>query len=287
MFVADQWKDYELIDAGDGEKLERWDRQILRRPDPQAIWPMLFQKKWDNIDAYYHRSKNGGGSWEYLKKVPDKWIIKYKDLSFYIKTMGFKHTGVFPEQAVNWDWVVNKIQSSPKQLNILNLFAYTGAATVAAAFAGAAVCHVDSAKGMVEIAKENLRLSGLSERPVRFIVDDVIKFVQREGRRGRAYDGVIMDPPVYGHGPSGEVWSIEKDLYKLINLCIKILSPNPKFFIINCYTGGISPVALNNILAMSIQKNYKGSIISDEIGLPISQSNLILPCGITGRWESQ
>lgn len=286
MFIADNWADYELIDTGEGEKLERWGTVLLRRPDPQAMWPVTAAKEeWENVSAHYHRSKNGGGSWEVKKKLSDKWKINYKELSFWIKPMGFKHTGIFPEQSANWDFMIDKIKAGNKKVNILNLFAYTGGATTACAYAGADVCHVDSAKGMVELAKENLRASKLEGKTVRFIVDDVVKFVNREIRRGNKYDGIIMDPPVYGHGPNGEVWSIEKDLFGLIQSCIKILCPNPLFFIINCYTGGVSPLALQNLMHMSIGKSFNGKISCDEIGLPIKASGLVLPCGITGRWE--
>lgn len=285
MIIADKWIDYELLDTGSGEKLEKWGKYILRRPDPQAMWPRTNQN-WNKVDAHYHRSKNGGGNWEFKNNLSQTWEIRYKDLKFNIKPMGFKHTGIFPEQAANWDWMQDKIKASDKQLEVLNLFAYTGGATVACAGAGAKVCHVDAAKGMVLMAKDNLKISGLSDKPVRFIVDDVVKFVEREIRRGNKYDGIIMDPPVYGHGPNGEVWSIEKDLYDLIEKCIKVLSEKPTFIVINCYTGGISPLSLQNLMHMSIGKVFKGNITCEEIGLPIKSSGLVLPCGITGRWES-
>ena len=285
MLVADKWKDYELIDTGDGEKLERWEKYILRRPDPQAIWPISQKDIWSKADANYYRSQTGGGSWEYAKKFPSKWTISYKEMSFYIEPTGFKHTGLFPEQAVNWDWMIEKIKTASRPIRVLNLFAYTGGATVAAAYAGAEVCHVDAAKGMVTRAKENLELSGLKERPVRFITDDVIKFVQREKRRERYYEAIIMDPPSYGRGPNGEVWKIEDELYKLIEMCAEILSPNPLFFLVNSYTTGLSPTVLTNILTMSIGKRFGGDVNSYEIGLPISATGLILPCGASGRWE--
>ena len=285
MLVADKWKDYELIDTGDGEKLERWGKYILRRPDPQAIWPISQKDIWSKADANYYRSQTGGGSWEYAKKFPSKWTISYKEMSFYIEPTGFKHTGLFPEQAVNWDWMIEKIKTASRPIRVLNLFAYTGGATVAAAYAGAEVCHVDAAKGMVTRAKENLELSGLKERPVRFITDDVIKFVQREKRRERYYEAIIMDPPSYGRGPNGEVWKIEDELYKLIEMCAEILSPNPLFFLVNSYTTGLSPTVLTNILTMSIGKRFGGDVNSYEIGLPISATGLILPCGASGRWE--
>ena len=285
MLIADKWKDYELIDCGNGEKLERWGEYILRRPDPQAMWPVSSPELWKKAEANYHRSKSGGGNWEYIKKMPEQWKVSYEELSFSIKTMGFKHTGLFPEQAANWEWIIEKVKDSSVQPNILNLFAYTGGATSAAAYAGAKVCHVDAAKGMISYAKSNLEASGLGDKPVRFIVDDVVKFVQREKRRGIKYDGIMMDPPVYGHGPNGETWNIEKDLYNLIVNCLDIISDKPLFFIVNCYTVGISPLALENLLTMTIGKKIKGQVSSQEIGLPVTTSGLVLPCGITGRWE--
>lgn len=286
MLIANDWKDYELIDTGAGEKLERWGRYILRRPDPQAIWPLIDEKGlWKKADAHYHRSTSGGGNWEYKSDISKMWTIKYGDISFYIEPTGFKHTGLFPEQAVNWKWMIDKIKSAARPARVLNLFAYTGGATVAAAYAGAEVCHVDAAKGMVARAKENLTLSGLQDKPVRFIVDDVIKFVQREKRRGRQYEGIIMDPPSYGRGPNGEMWKIEDELYNLIELCMDVLSPEPLFFLINSYTTGLSPTVLKNMLSLSMGKKFGGKISSDEIGLPASSSGLILPCGASGRWE--
>ena len=289
MFLAEDWKDYELIDTGNGEKLERWGKYILRRPDPQVIWPMASDDKtWSIAHARYHRSNMGGGSWEYFEKLPEEWKISYGELTFHVKPMGFKHTGLFPEQAVNWKWMMEKIRSRKSPVKALNLFAYTGGASVAAAYAGAEeVCHVDAAKGMVTWAKENIRLSGLENRRVRFIVDDVVKFVQREVRRGRRYDAVIMDPPSYGRGPNGEVWKIENELYGLIELCMEVLSPNPLFFLINSYTTGLAPTVLNNLLALSMKRRYGGIITSDEVGLPITRSGLVLPCGASGRWEAR
>lgn len=287
MQLADGWKDYELIDAGEGEKLERWGKYILRRPDPQAIWPLTGDKaEWDRADAHYHRSKSGGGSWEFKRKLPEKWTIGYEGLSFYIEPTGFKHTGLFPEQAVNWDWMMNKIKASGRRISVLNLFAYTGGATVASANAGAEVCHVDAAKGMVARAKENIALSGLADKPVRFITDDVKKFVQREIRRGKKYDAIIMDPPSYGRGPSGELWKIEDELYGLIELCIQILTQKPLFFIINSYTTGLSPTVIGNMLTLSVKRRFGGKTFSDEIGLKSGKNGLILPCGATGRWYS-
>lgn len=288
MLIAENWKDYELIDTGGGEKLERWGSFVLRRPDPQVIWPLpQNMKKWEKADAHYHRSNSGGGNWEYKTKLPGKWTIKYGNLSFYIEPTGFKHTGLFPEQAVNWDWMMDKIKRSGRQIKVLNLFAYTGGATVAAASAGAEVCHVDAAKGMVVRAKENIALSGLSDRTVRFITDDVVKFVQREQRRERYYDGIIMDPPSYGRGPKGELWKIEEELYGLVELCMGILTPNPLFFLINSYTTGLSPTVLNNILSMTVKRKFGGKVSADEIGLLASSSGLVLPCGASGRWEEQ
>jgi len=289
MFLADDWQDYELIDTGNGEKLERWGKYILRRPDPQVIWPVIDKnKQWNEAHARYHRSKSGGGSWEYFTKLPEKWEISYHDLKFYVKPMGFKHTGLFPEQAVNWQWMIKKIRGHKKPVRVLNLFAYTGGASVAAAYAGAEeVCHVDAAKGMVTWARENLQLSGLENRRVRFIVDDVIKFVQREIRRGHQYEAIIMDPPSYGRGPNGELWKIEDELYNLIELCLQVLSPKPLFFLINSYTTGLAPTVLRNILTLAMKEKYGGIITADEVGLPVSRSGLILPCGATGRWEAE
>ncbi|HEX9061168.1 MAG TPA: class I SAM-dependent methyltransferase [Clostridia bacterium] len=286
MLFADDWKDYELIDTGDGEKLERWGKIVLRRPDPQIIWPVSNKDIWKNADAHYIRSSSGGGKWEFSRKLPERWTVSYDKLSFYIEPTGFKHTGLFPEQAVNWKWMIEKIQGSASPVSVLNLFAYTGAATVASAFAGAEVCHVDAAKGMVIRAKENLALSGLSEKPVRFITDDVIKFVQREKRRGKKYDAVIMDPPSYGRGPKGEVWQIEEAIYGFVEECCGILSDKPLFFLINSYTTGFSPTVLKNILAITIGKRYGGNISCGEVGIPVTKSGLVLPCGIFGRWES-
>lgn len=288
MLLADEWKDYELIDTGNGEKLERWGTYILRRPDPQIIWPITGNNKlWDKADAHYHRSSSGGGKWEFKRKLPERWQISYKGLSFHIEPTGFKHTGLFPEQAVNWNWMMDKIRSAKRPIKVLNLFAYTGGATVAAASAGASVCHVDAAKGMVQWAKENINLSGLSDKPVRFITDDVIKFVQREKRRGNLYDAVIMDPPSYGRGPKGEIWKIEDEIYPLVELCMDVLSEKPLFFLINSYTTGFSPIVVENILKMTIGKNHNGIISSGEVGIPVTSTGLILPCGIYGRWEAK
>ena len=287
MRVAKDWKDYEILDMANGEKLERWGNYILERPDPQIVWQdKTFKDKWKKVDAIYHRSKKGGGYWENINDIKASWQVKYKDLTFNIKQMGFKHTGLFPEQAVNWDYMINKIKNSNRKIKVLNLFAYTGGATVACAYAGADVVHVDSSRGMVLWAKENIESSNLTDRYVRFIVDDVIKFVKREIRRGNKYDAIIMDPPSFGRGTNGEVWNIEESLYPLIKLCMEVLSDNPLFFLINSYTTGMSPKVLENILYMTLDKKYKGKISSGEVGLPMKDSNLILPCGIYGLWES-
>ncbi len=285
MNLANKWKDYEILDMADGEKLERWGDIVLIRPDPQIIWKdKSFPNKWKNVNARYNRSKSGGGSWENTKNLPKVWQIKYNNLVFNIKPMGFKHTGLFPEQAVNWDWMIDKIQKEKREIKVLNLFAYTGGATVACLSAGASVCHVDSSKGMTAWAKENVISSGLEKASVRYIVDDVFKFVNREIRRGNKYDAVIMDPPSYGRGTNGEVWKFEENVDELISLCKKVLSDNPLFFLVNSYTTGISSTVLENILKMKLmEKNGKYS--SGEIGLPMSNSNLILPCGIFAKWE--
>lgn len=287
MEIARDWKDYEILDMANGEKLERWKNIILIRPDPQIIWKQKsFENKWKEAYARYNRSNTGGGAWEYKKKIPESWQVKYKDLIFNIKPMGFKHTGLFPEQAVNWDWMINKIKLANREIKVLNLFAYTGGATVACSYAGAQVVHVDSSKGMVSWAKENIISSGLGERPVRFIIDDVTKFVQREIRRENKYDAIIMDPPSYGRGKNGEVWQFENNISDLVKLCKQVLSDNPLFFLINSYTTGISSKVLENILYININRK-DGKYSSGEIGLPMKDSNLILPCGIYGRWESK
>lgn len=275
---------YEILDMYNGNKIERWNDIVLVRPDPQVIWESNKQKDYYNkVNAIYNRSNTGGGYWEYKKKTPERWEMKYKNLTFNIKLMGFKHTGLFPEQSYNWDYIIEKIKKSKRHIKVLNLFAYTGGATVAAAYAGADVVHVDSSRGMVEWAKENIKSSNLQDKYVRFIVDDVRKFVKREIRRGNKYDAIIMDPPSYGRGSNKEVWNIEKDLFDLVNLCNDILSDDPLFFIINSYTTGLSPKVLENILNLSINKT--GIISSDELGIKQKDSNLVLPCGIYGRWE--
>ncbi|RDY26167.1 SAM-dependent methyltransferase [Romboutsia weinsteinii] len=289
LLLADKWQDYELIDMGNGEKLEKWGDYVLRRPDPQIMWPMASEwSLWKNPHGHYHRSARGGGQWEHKKKYPEKWVISYKDLKFNISPTGFKHTGLFPEQAANWDWSMDLIKNAKRPIKVLNLFAYTGGATVACAAAGAEVCHVDASKGMVAWAKENVQTSGLGDRKVRFIVDDVVKFVEREVRRGNKYDAIIMDPPSYGRGPKGEVWQIEEKLYGLVDLCTKVLSDEPLFFLINSYTTGLSPIILEHILDATVAKKAKGGkIYGGEIGLPASRDGKVLPCGIFGRWESK
>ncbi len=287
MFADREWKDYELIDTGNGEKLERWGSVVLRRPDPQVIWPLLKETpQWRNADAHYHRSAAGGGQWEIQGKLPDRWTINYKNLSFYIKPTSFKHTGLFPEQAINWNWIMDNIQTAGRPIKVLNLFAYTGGATTAAAAAGAEVCHVDAAKGMVQWAKENIQLSGLGERKVRFITDDVFKFVQKEQRRGSLYDAIIMDPPAYGRGPNGEMWKLENDLFPFLKICMSILSDKPLFVIVNSYTTGLSPTVLKNLMTLTLKAQFGGTITSGEIGIPVTSSGLVLPAGILGRWEA-
>lgn len=288
MIYTKDWKDYQLIDSGDGEKLEKWGNIILRRPDPQAIWPQdQRNKEWKNPHAHYHRSNKGGGSWEFKKQLPEYWNISYKDLTFKIQPTNFKHTGLFPEQAVNWDFMINKIQNANRPIRVLNLFAYTGGATMACAYGGAEeVVHVDASKGMVNWAKENMELSHLTNKKIRFIVDDVLKFVEREKRRGRTYHGIVMDPPSYGRGPNGEVWKIEEQIVNLIKACMEILDDEPLFFLINSYTTGFSSVVLENIMKRTLMERYpNGKLSCGEIGLPQQHSDLCLPCGIYGRWE--
>lgn len=288
MLLADRWKDYELIDASRGEKLERWGNVYLLRPDPQIVWDNgdLLEKYHSDIYAVYYRSNKGGGHWDNLKNTPSSWKIKYDDLTFNIKQMGFKHTGLFPEQAVNWDFMREKIKKSGRKIKVLNLFAYTGGATVACLSAGASVTHVDSSRGMVDWCKENVKSSGLENAEVRYIVDDVVKFVQREIRRGNYYDAIIMDPPSYGRGANGEVWDIEKNLNYLVKICSEVLSDEPLFFLINSYTTGLSSMVLSNILNLNVNNKFTGRVSCGEVGLPIKNSELVLPCGIYGRWES-
>ena len=285
MWIADNWKDYEVIDTSGGEKLERWGNYLLVRPDPQVIWTSEQKNRgWRRPNAHYHRSKKGGGEWEFID-LPKQWSSHYRDLTFQLKPFSFKHTGLFPEQAVNWDWFSNKIKNAGRPVKVLNLFAYTGGATLAAAAAGAAVTHVDASKGMVTWAKENARSSGLEEAPIRWIVDDCMKFVEREIRRGSHYDGIIMDPPSYGRGPKGEIWKIEDAVYPLVKECAKLLSDEPLFFLINSYTTGLAPAVLSYMLGMTVQKKFGGSVAAEEIGLPVKETGLVLPCGASGRWE--
>ena len=288
MLVTKEWKDYEIIDASRGQKYERWGNIYLLRPDPQVIWDNgdLFEKYHDKLNAVYYRSNKGGGHWENIKNTPASWNINYKNLTFNIKQMGFKHTGLFPEQAINWDFMINKIKNSGRKIKVLNLFAYTGGATVACLSAGANVTHVDASRGMVDWCKENVKSSGYENAEIRYLVDDVVKFVQREIRRGNKYDAIIMDPPSYGRGANGEVWDIEKNLNYLIEICCEILSDDPLFFLINSYTTGLSSTVLSNLLTMTVDKVCKGKITCGEVGLPIKENDLILPCGIYGRWES-
>ncbi|MBQ3601046.1 MAG: class I SAM-dependent methyltransferase [Lachnospiraceae bacterium] len=292
MWIADGWKDYEVVDCSEGEKLERWGNYTLVRPDPQVIWNTPKKNSgWKNRNAHYHRSKKGGGEW-HLFDLPKQWKIQYKDLTFNLQPFSFKHTGLFPEQAVNWDWfrelITNRKKQNPeKNIKVLNLFAYTGGATVSAARAGAAVTHVDASKGMVTWAKENAISSGLKDAPIRWIVDDCVKFVEREIRRGNKYDGIIMDPPSYGRGPKGEIWKIEENIFSFIELCTKVLSDEPLFYLVNSYTTGLQPAVLSYMMGVTIQKKFGGKVMADEIGLPVSESNLILPCGASGRWEKR
>ena len=287
MYLADGWKEYEIIDTGGGEKLERWGGYTLRRPDPQAIWPCENEGLWKRADAHYLRSEKGGGHWQFAQKLPDSWQIAYRDLRFIVRPTGFKHTGLFPEQAVNWDWMRALIEGAGRETRVLNLFGYTGGATCACLKSGAQVCHVDAAKGMVAWAKENARLCGLENAPVRWIVDDAIKFVQRELRRGNRYDGILMDPPSYGRGPDGSVWKLEEQVYPLVENCAKLLSDTPLFFLINAYTTGLAPTVLENMLKKTAVKAYGGRAEAQEVGLPVKCGRLILPCGASGRWQTK
>lgn len=292
MWIADGWKDYEVIDTSGGEKLERWGNYILVRPDPQVLWDTpKINDGWKKRNAHYHRSSKGGGEWEFFD-LPKQWQINYKDLTFNLQPFSFKHTGIFPEQAANWEWF-SEIISKQKSLNpereikVLNLFAYTGGATIAAAKAGASVTHVDASKGMVTWAKENSALSGLSEAPIRYIVDDCAKFVEREIRRGSFYDAIIMDPPSYGRGPKGEIWKIEDNIHPFVKLCSQALTKDPLFFLINSYTTGLQPAVLAYLLGIEIQSKFNGTVLADEVGLPVSSNKLVLPCGASGRWSSR
>lgn len=283
MWIADGWKDYELLDTSDGQRLEKWKKYTLVRPDPQVIWSGEKRHPlWKKADGIYSR-EGGGGKWVKLD-VPESWNISYKELTFKIKPMGFKHTGLFPEQAVNWDWFSSLIKNAGRPIKVLNLFAYTGGATIAAAKAGAAVCHVDASRGMVQTAKENAALSGLSEAPIRYIVDDCAKFVEREARRGNKYDGIIMDPPSYGRGPSGEVWKLEDNIGKFVSSAAALLSDDPLFFLVNSYTTGLSASTMGYILGLEIAAKRGGKVVSDEIGLPVTRTGIALPCGASSRW---
>lgn len=290
MWIADNWKDYKILDTSGGEKLEQWGNYLLVRPDPQVIWNTpRSHKGWKQKNGHYHRSKKGGGEWESFN-LPQQWSIQYKpdtpeSLTFQLKPFSFKHTGLFPEQAANWDWFSAKIRSAGRPVKVLNLFAYTGGATLAAAKAGASVTHVDASKGMVGWAKENARSSGLEAAPIRWIVDDCVKFAEREIRRQNRYDAIIMDPPSYGRGPKGEIWKIEDAIFPLIQLCSQLLSSKPLFFLVNSYTTGLAPAVLTYMLATAL-KQFRGTVDSQEIGLPVTSSGLILPCGASGRWET-
>ena len=285
MWTADKWKDYEVLDTSCGEKLERWGKYLLIRPDPQVIWntPKI-NSGWQKKNGHYHRSSQGGGEWEFFR-LPDEWSIHYQELTFRLKPFSFKHTGLFPEQAANWDWFSPLIRASKRPVKVLNLFAYTGGATLAAAKAGASVTHVDASKGMVTWAKENAIASGLGDAPIRWLVDDCVKFVEREIRRGNTYDGIIMDPPSYGRGPKGEIWKIEENIFSFIELTSKILSEHALFYLINSYTTGLQPAVLSYMINTAIVPSFGGHVTADEIGLPVKENGLVLPCGASGRWQ--
>ncbi len=286
IWAANNWKDYEVIDCSNGEKLERWGDYLLIRPDPQVIWDTPRRHPgWKHPNGHYHRSARGGGQWEFFD-LPQQWSIGYRDLTFHLKPFSFKHTGLFPEQAANWDWFGDKIRSAGRPVKVLNLFAYTGGATLAAAKAGASVTHIDASKGMVTWARENAKASGLENAPIRWIVDDCVKFVEREIRRGSRYDAIIMDPPSYGRGPKGEIWKIEDAIHPLIRLCAGLLSDRPLFFLINSYTTGLAPSVLTYMLSTEVARRHGGTVSSEEVGLPVTESGLMLPCGASGRWEA-
>ena len=285
MYIADDWQEYEVIDTGEGMKYERWGQVYLLRPDPQVIWP--YEEKPQRIDARYTRSDKGGGAWEYFRSVPESWHLHWRELTLLVRPMGFKHTGVFPEQAVNWAWMMDKIRGAGREISVLNLFGYTGAATVACAAAGARVCHVDAAKNMVAQGKENLALSGLADRPVRWIVDDCQKFVQREIRRGNRYDAILMDPPSYGRGPGGEIWKLENELFAFVQLCTQVLSDQPLFVLINSYTTGLQPLVIQNILKKTVAARCGGYAEAAEVALPVTKGGVFLPCGASGRWDAR
>ena len=284
MFLTDTWKDYEVLDTGDGEKLERWGSVILRRPDPQTIWPAAEPRLWEQAEAVYHRSARGGGEWEFRRRLPDRWTLTYRDLTFYVRPTGFKHTGLFPEQAANWDWMREKIEKTGRAVKVLNLFGYTGGASLACAMSGANVTHVDAAKGMVQWAKENRDLSHIPETRFRFIVEDALRFVEREIRRNSLYDGILMDPPSYGRGPSGEVWKLENELYHLVDTASRALSDQPVFFLINSYTTGFQASVLANMLERCLTKRFGGVVDAQELCLPVTSGG-VLPCGASGRWS--
>lgn len=287
MMISDKWTDYELIDCSSGERLERWGEIILIRPDPQIIWNTPKKNPlWQKAHARYFRSKSGGGNWENYAKLPEKWNISYRDLTFQVKPMGFKHMGLFPEQATNWDLISDIIKNTNEEIKVLNLFSYTGAATISALKAGAAVTHVDASKGMVTWARENAMLSGVADRPVRWLVDDCKKFIEREIRRGNRYDIIIMDPPSYGRGPGGEVWKLEDEIYSLVESIEKILSDKAKAFMISSYTTGLSPAVMQYILGTTVEKKHGGHVFAQELGLPVSNSSYALPCGSTAVWRS-
>ena len=289
MLLADRWQDYQLLDTGDGMKLERWGDAVLVRPDPQVIWPKSGGREWSGWDGFYHRSESGGGQWEFRRPLPESWTIRYGDLTFKIRPTDFKHTGLFPEQAVNWDWCSQKIRAARadgREVGVLNLFGYTGAATAACAAAGASVCHVDASKGMVHWCRDNAALSGLAAAPIRTIADDCMKFVARELRRGRRYDAIIMDPPVYGRGTAGEMWKIEDHLWKLLADCRGLLAERPLFFLINSYTSRLSPIVIGNLLT-ELMSGRGGGVGVGELGLPSRRNGMVLPCGIYGRWEAR
>ena len=286
MWIADNWKDYEVLDSSCGEKLERWGKYILLRPDPQVLWNTPKKiPEWKKLNGHYHRSNKGGGEWEFFH-LPEQWSITYGDLTFQLKPFSFKHTGLFPEQAANWDWFRKKIQNAGRPVKVLNLFAYTGGATCAAAKAGAQVTHVDASKGMVAWAKENAKSSGLEDAPIRWLVDDCVKFVEREIRRGNKYDAIIMDPPSYGRGPKGEIWKIEDCIHSFISLCSQLLSDKPLFFLVNSYTTGLAPAVLTYLISTEVNAKFGGHVVSDEIGLRVKSNGLVLPCGASGRWEA-
>ena len=289
MYRCTGWTDFEVLDTGEGEKLERWGRYLLRRPDPQVIWPRQDEALWERADACYHRSARGGGAWSFARALPERWTLAYGDLRFYVRPTGFKHTGLFPEQAANWDWMAERVGRRLRHgrpVRVLNLFAYTGGATLACAGAGASVCHVDAAKGMVQWARENYALSGLPEGRVRWIVDNALKFVQREIRRGSRYEGILMDPPSYGRGPGGEVWKLEDRVFSLADACAQALSDEPLFFLLNSYTTGLQPAVLQNLLRIAVQGRHGGRAEAEELVLPVRAGGT-LPCGASGRWTAE